>query len=258
MMPDVVMDVGNSRIKWGRVEAGRVTEMVALAHDSPVDWKRQWEIWGLRGDSRCAIAGVRPPALHRLLDWLPTSRTFLIDNALLMESANVLPMRVAVDNPDRIGIDRVLTALAATLQTPSVPRAIINVGTAMTVDFVDDTDRHVGGAILPGPQLMLDSLTQRTALLPPRPFHQELPRRIFGTETDSAMQLGVASAILGAADQLIWDWAEDQIAPLHLWLTGGAAAIFQEFVFTADLGPITQEPRLTLQGILAAAERLAS
>jgi type III pantothenate kinase len=83
-----------------------------------------------------------------------------------------------------------------------------------------------------------------------------LPKRIWGSDTEEAIELGIANAILGAADQLVWDWAARSNEPPCVFVTGGDAAYFRGFVFTADVGQFVIDPTLTLEGIRIAAGAL--
>lgn len=258
MTPDIVVDVGNSRMKWGRCEDGKVAEMVSLPHDSPVEWKRQAEAWSVTKDTSWATAGVVPQAMHRFREWLTSRGTqpAIITSELFADEG---PTRIttAVDEPSRIGVDRLLTSLAAfSLSPPSSPVAVINVGTATTIDFVTRDGVHVGGVILPGPQLMTRSLNTHTAKLPLIYIDPVLPVNIWGKNTEEAIELGIANAILGAADQLVWDWAVHAEQPPWVYATGGDVGYFHGFVFTADVAGFVIEPNLTLEGIRLAAEAM--
>ena len=259
MTPDVVVDIGNSRMKWGRVLGGRVSDVVSLRHDDPVGWKRQAEAWGLvAADAGWAVAGVVPRAVGRLREWL-TARGAIASEVTTatIQAGRRLAVRTNVDEPGRLGVDRLLTSLAAKQATPPNTAVVaINVGTAMTVDFVEPDGTHVGGAILPGPRLMARSLHKRTAKLPQIKLTRAVPTRIWGANTEAAIGLGIASAILGAADQLVWDWAVHCGDRPWVFVTGGDAGYFRGFVLTADTGNIVFDPTLTLEGVRLAAEAL--
>jgi type III pantothenate kinase len=257
MTPDVVVDIGNTRIKWGRCVDGHVAEMASLRHDAPVDWKRQAEQWGLNSPARWALASVAPLAMQRFGDWLRTreAHTVTITNELFADGE--LEMVTEVDEPALIGVDRLLAALAAYTQVPDELSAVaISVGTAMTVDFVEPDGTHVGGAILPGPELMAQSLHDHTAKLPHISIDPVVPIEVWGRNTEDAIQLGIANAILGAADQLVWDWSARSARPPWVFATGGDVGYLLGFVFTAEVGSLIIDPMLTLEGIRIAAEAL--
>jgi type III pantothenate kinase len=261
--PDVVVDIGNSRMKWGRVSGGRVAEVVSFAHEDPVGWKRYCELWGLTDPSRWVLAGVVPSVVRRFEGWLAahgmdcmtiTNNHFtsgIFDDNVLSGFVTV------VEEPEKIGIDRLLTAFAAWQRAPLGASAVaLNVGTAMTIDFVESSGTHRGGAILPGPRLMARSLHEYTAKLPLVEIVPELPMTIWGENTESAIEHGIANAILGAADQLVWDWATLREEPPAVFATGGDVGYFAGFVFTADVSNFEIDPALTLEGIRLAAEAL--
>ena len=169
----------------------------------------------------------------------------------------LIRFQTAVEEPELIGTDRLLTALAAWKRTPrSRPVVAINVGTAMTIDFVEADGLHRGGAILPGPRLMAKSLHDHTAKLPLVEIDPEPPILLWGPNTEEAIELGIANAILGAADQMVWDWAAKRSLATWVYVTGGDAGYFRGFVFTADVGGFVIDPTLTLDGIRLAAEAL--
>lgn len=255
MTPDIVVDIGNSRMKWGRCEDGVVAEMVRLPHDSPVDWKRQAEMWELSTITRWAVAGVVPREIDRFRDWLVARRTnpTVITNDLFA-TGGPTGFVTKVDELHRIGIDRLLTSFAAYRRHQPAPVVVINVGTAMTVDFVQKNGTHVGGVILPGPRLMAKSLHDYTAKLPVVDIEPKLPTNIWGANTESAIKLGIANAVLGAADQLLWDWAVHVGESPQVFATGGDVDYFRGFVFTADVAGFEIDPAFTLDGIRLAAE----
>lgn len=258
MTPDIVVDVGNSRMKWGRCEDGKVAELVSLPHDSPVEWKRQAEAWRVDDLTQWAIAGVVPQTVHRIREWLTAhgTRPAVITSELFADGGST-EITTAVEEISRIGVDRLLTSLAAYSRSPRLsPVAVINVGTAMTIDFVTRVGVHVGGVILPGPQLMSRSLHAHTAKLPLIDIDPVLPVNIWGKNTEEAIELGIANAIIGAADQLIWDWAVHAEQPPWVYATGGDVGYFHGFVFTADVAGFVINPNLTLEGIRLAAEAM--
>ena len=70
MIPHVVVDVGNTRIKWGRCSPDAVIDMASLPPDEPVAWEKQLDKWSLAPASRWVIAGVHPNHRERLAEWL--------------------------------------------------------------------------------------------------------------------------------------------------------------------------------------------
>lgn len=258
MTPDIVVDIGNSRMKWGYCDGTRVTGMVSLAHDAPVDWKRQAQLWGLSELTRWAVAGVVPKEVQRFSNWLAARGiTPAVITNDLFTAGGPTGFVTKVDEPHRIGIDRLLASYAAYFRpTTPVPVAVISVGTAMTIDLVKGDGVHVGGMILPGPRLMAKSLHAHTANLPEVDITPIQPTHVWGTNTEAAIKIGIANATIGAADEAVWDWAVYLGQPPWVFATGGDVGYLRGFVFAADVAGFEIDPHLTLDGVRLAAEKL--
>jgi type III pantothenate kinase len=156
-----------------------------------------------------------------------------------------LPLKVAVDNPSQVGIDRLLNAVAAnTRRNLHAPAIMVDAGTAITVDYVDEAGVFRGGAIMPGLTLMAKSLHDYTALLPLVPVDPgvSLP----GGSTVTAMQAGIFWSVAGGILELIARLkALQPHSPAQVFLTGGDAMSLR-----APLpGEITVWPTMTLEGL---------
>jgi type III pantothenate kinase len=258
MTPDIVVDIGNSRMKWGRCDGGRVAGMVSLGHDSPVDWKQQAQSWGATEQTKWAVAGVVPKELLRFSDWLGSRGVIpAVVTHDLFAAGGPTGFVTKVDELYLIGIDRLVTSYAAYLRHLRLaPMVVINVGTAMTVDFVQRDGVHVGGVILPGPRLMAKSLHTYTAKLPLLDIEPKLPATFVGKNTEQAITVGIANAVLSTAYQLAWDWAKHTGRSPWVYATGGDVDYFRGFCFPADVAGFEIDPFLTLDGIRQAAEHL--
>ncbi|MEB3830284.1 pantothenate kinase [Phormidium sp. CCY1219] len=102
------------------------------------------------------------------------------------------------------GIDRALAVVGAGHQW-GWPCLAIDAGTALTFTGADDRQRLVGGAILPGFALQLQSLSQKTAALPEIEIPAQLPSR-WATETAGAIQSGVVYSIVAGVRDFIENW----------------------------------------------------
>jgi type III pantothenate kinase len=157
----LLVDVGNSRIKWARCRGGRLgrSQAAAHAHWGAADYRRRLFGSARRG-GQVLVASVAGAAVNRAL-----ARAALRAGAAL-EFVKV-PRRgggVAVGyvEPWRLGVDRFVAAVGAHALFPRLPLCIVGVGTAMTVDLLSAGGRHLGGVIIPAPALMVDTLFSRT------------------------------------------------------------------------------------------------
>ena len=163
MTPNVVVDVGNTRIKRGvRGQDGTLN----LSYFNP-DWLN-CEMFPVPLDRAKAptwvVAGSDAERQAELVRWV---RGELNNNVIEVTSYKQLPIEVEVDHPEKVGIDRLLGAVAANrLRTPGRAAVTVDVGTATTVNLIDANGTFTGGLILPGVRLMLQSLHQNTSKLP--------------------------------------------------------------------------------------------
>jgi type III pantothenate kinase len=249
--PDVVVDIGNSRMKWGRCEGRRVTEMVSLTVDEPAAWTIQATTWGLKSPLAWAVASVNPDATARFLKW--TAGTG--DSVLVLDDHRAIPLHYSIDSPERVGIDRLLNAFAAhTLAAPQ-PAVAVSVGTAATIDLVDGSGTFLGGVIFPGPRLMAESLHSHTAKLP-LVDAATLPTVVApGKNTSDAILAGIRAAIVGGVALVVTHFADLAKSP-WVFITGGAAGDLGGFQFGRQFAGTRFVPTLTLDGIRIAAEAL--
>lgn len=248
MSPDVVVDIGNTRVKWGR---GDPLEAVSLPPDDLAAWHAQAAAWRLGAGSRWAVGGVNPATADRLVGWVES----IGGTCHVFRKPSDLPIRLSLDEPDAVGIDRVFGALAArSLVPPRTPAVTVDVGTAVTVNLVDADGVFRGGAIFPGPRLMGLALRDYTAKLPLVDVTDgavDAP----GTNTVAAIRLGIGATVVAGVHSLICHFADLCPAPPLVFITGGASAVLDGYR-TAGPEPV-HEPALNLLGVRIAAEALS-
>lgn len=185
------------------------------------------------------IASVVPDALKQLRKYV---RGKTGGNALVVGETIPLPIDVGVADAKAIGVDRVCAAFAAydQLQTACT---VVDFGTAVTVDLIDDEGTLVGGAILPGLRLQLRALHEHTAQLPSvEPGFPEAP---YGRDTAEAMQTGVCRGLVGAVRTLVEGYAESLNRWPQLVATGGDLALIAPHCDFLD----TLAEHLVLRGV---------
>ena len=244
MRPDVVVDVGNSRIKWGRVGSDRIVESVSLPPEDPGGWQQQLSQWKITERQKWAIGGVDPARCSILTEWLKRQG----HEVLLLDSWRLLGMRLDVEQPDSVGLDRLFDALAATKKCAHDMAIIVDAGSAVTVDSVSGDGIFRGGAIFPGLGLMSNALHDYTAKLPLVQLDASRPE-LPGRSTMAAIKAGIFWSIVGGIRAIIEELSLS-LTP-RVFITGGDAQV------VASAGRIQGEvwPAMTLEGILLAAEK---
>jgi type III pantothenate kinase len=168
----LLFDSGNSRLKWALLrepyrrqqpfEARGVMELSALGgRDSQI--ARLFEALGTAGLApkvyACNVAG---PKVERRLR-AAVRRAGLGPVRFARSAGAGAGVRNGYREPWRLGADRWVALIGARHEHPNMDLCIVGIGTAMTIDLLDASGRHVGGNIIPGPRLMVESLLTRTA-----------------------------------------------------------------------------------------------
>ena len=245
-----VIDVGNTRIKWGRLDAwGSLVETFASEVDEPDSWTGAIDRLVSTVPVGGAVASVNPAAAERL-EALMSDRG--IGPIRWFRSANDVPVRHRLDAPDRTGADRALAVLAAVDRPHRVgPGIVVQCGTAITVERIGPDGTWHGGAIAIGPSLASRALRSGTAQLPevPLPTSDEIPKA-WGTSTDPALVAGIVWGAVGAVRELISRQSEGlDPTPWILW-TGGDASTLSRLMGGL---PARVVPDLVLIGLARAA-----
>lgn len=112
------------------------------------------------------------------------------------------PFHNKYETPNSLGIDRMVLASGAVLNFPKQNRLVIDAGTCITYDFIDENDNYLGGAISPGIRLRYESLHHYTAKLPLLTldlFKENLntidQNEFIGNSTSSAIHSGVLNGV---------------------------------------------------------------
>jgi len=137
-----------------------------------------------------------------------------------------VPIKNLYETPDTLGKDRLAAAVGATVLFPNQNVLIFDVGTALTVDFVNFRGEYLGGTISPGIQMRIRALHEFTQKLPlVKPQFETM--QLFGTNTISAIEAGVKNGILYETEGYIRRFSE-QYSDLHVIFTGGDLFFFEK------------------------------
>lgn len=232
----IAISMGNTNAAWGLFEAGKMAcaGRVPLAKISTLP-----ERIGPASVEWAAVASVVPSRNGEVMS--------VIENAYGIRPgiAGVdLPVNIVnhCDGPAKVGIDRLLNALAAHARAKR-QAIVVDVGTAVTVNAIGNDGEFLGGAIGPGPQTMLNALHARTESLPEFAF--QTPQKAIGTNTGQAMRSGAYWGTIGMINMLVSCVSKELGGEPVLFLTGGGAEALRD-----DLGiAVEYVPFLTLEGV---------
>ena len=242
----IVADLGNSRLKWGRVDsAARLEATLGLPTDDSGAWSEAWGRWNPGGAraSEWAVSTVNPRGAVRLRGFL---RERGITAVRWFRSAAEVPIRHVLERAETAGADSALAVAAAhSLHPAAQPGIVVSCGSAVTVERVAEGGVWQGGAIAPGLGLSARALHLLTAQLPlVRP--RESDRR--GRATVPALEAGLYWGVVGAIRELVTrQAAEMSTAPWLVW-TGGDARSWPR----PSPGKAPDHPDLVLLGLIHA------
>ncbi|WP_152052308.1 type III pantothenate kinase [Tautonia marina] len=246
----LVIDVGNTRLKWGRLDSnGRIVDSIATVLDDQGVWKTSIDrlIAGPLPVA-AAISSVNPPVADRLGCWLERSG---IGPIRWFRSAAEVSLNHRLDAPERTGADRALSVLAAYhLAGQPGPGIVVQCGTAITVERLDADGCWLGGAIAIGPALASRALQSGTAQLPGvSALGSDREPPAWGASTIPALEAGLFWGTVGAIRELISRQGEGlEPRPWVIW-TGGDAPKLGPRVSGAG---VRIEPDLVLMGVAMA------
>lgn len=268
----VAIDVGSSRVKLGWFPpAGECTsekqlsflpiaasplaqpaDTLAVAHDDSARLQQEIHDWLAEIDAaeaRFLAASVHPEAL--------ASVQACFDRSLETLTFEQLPLEIRVEQPERVGIDRLLSAVAVNrLRQPRQAAIVVDSGTACTVDLVAADGAFEGGAILPGIGLSAAALHRGTAALPQLSIDtigDATP--VVGKSTQAAITSGLHWGFVGAVQGIVDRIAAECSARPPLFLTGGGAPRLMALLSSEQ--QVRHLPSLILSGIALVAEELS-
>ncbi|MCC2231491.1 type III pantothenate kinase [Lachnospiraceae bacterium CLA-AA-H215] len=210
------IDIGNSNIVVGTVNRQGVLFVERMSTDHKkteleyaILLKSAMEIHGITTNEikGCIISSVVPPVtsvINRALEKLTGEKALVVGPGIRTG------LNIKIDNPAQLGSDLVVDAVAGIAEYP-LPLIIIDMGTATTMSAIDAAGNYLGGVIIPGVRVALDSMVSRTAQLPRISF--EAPKKAIGKNTIECMKsgsvLGSASMLDGMIDRLEEELSQD-------------------------------------------------
>lgn len=249
-MSALLLDAGNTRLKWALCGRGAFLQRGTLNYDwqaLPAQFAHQWG--GLEKGGRvdklvlCNVAGDR--LASPLQRWLETSGLQEIDPLTIenvMAQSQAFGVRCAYRQPAQLGADR-WAALVAARQQVAGACCVIDCGTALTIDVLSTEGVHVGGLIAPGMATMRQSLQTNTAHVD---VEDTTDRSIFSVkDTAGAVQAGIMAATAGAVQHVLRQCQEQGLQATTCVVTGGDAQALLPHLPKGSL----HEPEWVLKGL---------
>jgi type III pantothenate kinase len=241
----LLVDIGNSRIKWSTQEELRLgCSEHGASQDLLQIMQTRWS--GLHRPVKVWVASVaKVDVVDRLCAWV--REMWGLSPIRVQAVHSQLGVVNGYTDPVRLGVDRWLALLGARAISARA-NLVVDCGTATTVDTMDAQGRHLGGVILPGMRAMREVLVRNTAI---RVSGEAVEYSLFAKDTPSAIASAAViatSCLIRQAAKQLQDRTGSEVGCI---LTGGAAA---ELNGMLDL-EVRREPNLVLNGLARVAEQ---
>ena len=182
----LTIDVGNTRIKYAVFENNTLIEASFFLQDN--FQKKIENILNLNQKIKVlVVASVGKLEQQAFESFSNRVKIYFITRE------SIFPFQNNYATPNTLGIDRMVLSAGAVLQFPNTYRLIIDAGTCVTYDFVDDKNNYQGGAISPGIKLRYEAMHNNTAKLPLLSIEE--PLNIIGNSTNQSLHSGVVNGL---------------------------------------------------------------
>jgi len=245
----LLIDIGNTRVKWALVRGVRLGRMRARAHGGDAKVLESIVRRAPRSVSRVVAVNVAGARFERALRAASRER-FDVRPEFVRSTREAGGVRNGYRETWRLGADRWVGVIGARAQARARSAVVANAGTALTIDAVSSGGRHLGGAIIPGTTAMIAGIIKGTNGIGRRARGGLASRRrLYAADTASALAAGAQFAAAALIDRAVDEAARELRATPLLILTGGAAP---------DLKPHLRHkarmvPDLVLHGLAALA-----
>ena len=252
----IYCDFGNSFLKFAReTPQGLSKNIVRITND---DFRPSKDLGGIKRlltDKPIIwhVGSVNSRAERILKEFVGSQRK---EDRVRIYLLNHMRIETTVDRPNSIGKDRLMASIAANeLKSPKKAAIIIDAGTAVTVDAIDENGVFLGGVIFPGLQTAFKSLADHTDALPSLTINRNIwqtdylaGQRILGKNTADAIKSGVVwTNILGTIE--LAKRLQKQLSTKEVFLTGGLGGLIHDLEKKWNL-----RPNLVLEGMRITAQ----
>jgi type III pantothenate kinase len=249
----LLVDIGNTRVKWAQLRGSAPSGARAVAHESDVEIIESLVRRAPRGIERIVAVNVAGVRFERALSKVARAR-FGVATEFMKSTRSACGVVNGYRDVWRLGADRWMGVIGAHHLVGGKARGghvlVANVGTALTIDLVSASGRHRGGAIVPGPATMISSLLAGTNGIRRRARGvRASARRLFAADTASALAGGARFAAAAFIDRAVEEATRALGTCPVLILSGGGAR---------ELAPLLAHrarlvPDLVLRGLAACA-----
>lgn len=235
---NLLIDIGNSRLKWVLESDGLLGEIVVMDYRQPDFCDRLRQCWqDIVSPKKLAIASVSARSVSNAVLELSKNLWPSLETLVPHSSSRAFGISSAYAHPEKLGVDRWLAMIGAHRHYHGA-LCVVDCGTAITLDALQADGKHLGGLIAPGLTMMKKALVSDTADLTftAQPYQIQL-----ATETGTAIANGVLRAAVGMIEHAMQSFSSEH----RLILTGGDAEIVAAWLSI----PVIIDKELVFKGL---------
>ncbi len=230
---NLILDIGNTRIKLAVFQEHTLVESsIVSPKEVGKEIIRMYKKYSIGNAIVSSVGEIKFDDLKELS---------LFEKVMILDHTVKVPFENKYKTPKTLGVDRIALASAATHQYPSKNALVIDAGTCITYDFVNNKKEYFGGAISPGINMRYQSLNTFTANLPKLKM---AAFSLIGGDTKASIHSGVLNGILHEIDGIIAEY-QGKYPHLTVVLTGGDT----NFLAKKLKSSIFANPNFLLEGL---------
>ncbi len=231
---NLIVDVGNTRVKAAVFERDTMIVKVVFKKTIIVSTlKNIVNKYTIKHAMMASVANISENKMQKLNKIIAFK---------VLSYKTKLPFKNLYKTPKTLGVDRMAVVAAAVQQYPKRNVLVIDAGTCIKYDFVNDKKQYLGGAISPGITMRYKALHQLTANLPL--LKKTIPKNIIGQSTSASIHSGNVNGIIQEIKGVILQY-QQQNKKLTVILTGGDT----NFLAKQLKNSIFANPNLLLEGL---------
>jgi type III pantothenate kinase len=209
---NLVIDVGNTRIKMAVFEDNRLQSLVFSDEKNILkEIEKLMRIFPIQQGILSSVRLISQKTVLKIVKLIPI---------LELSSETNIPFSNLYKTPKTLGVDRIALIAAAVVNYPNKNTLVIDTGTCITFDFVNNKNEYLGGAISPGIEMRYKALHQFTSKLPLIKLNYS--ENIIGKTTEECINSGVLHGVIQEITGIISQY-KNKFTDLTVVLTGGDA-----------------------------------
>ena len=224
----LIIDIGNTLVKYAIFSSD---EIVIIYKKNDVELSFMQELIQKHNVNDVIISSVRDKV----------DGDFGI-KTLYLNHLTPLPITINYETPETLGNDRIANVVAASILYPNKNILIIDAGTCITIDFIDQNKEYQGGRISPGIEMRYKSLHKYTSNLPKLTISNTAQQ--IGKDTNSSIVSGVEKGVVAEIETIIDDFKNEN-EDLFVIVTGGDTFFFENTLKNS----IFADQNLVLKGL---------